>query len=257
MTDTTTTPAETPATPPRTSRKWWYVGGAALLVLLLLGFGIWYFVFRDDAPEAVDIERAGETAQQESSGSSTSASLDGMWDVDTSVGSFDDFTATFVGYRVQEELAQIGAKTAVGRTPDVTGSLTIDGTTIPSASFTADLQSLRSDSDRRDNAIRGQALESDRFPEATFELTEPIELDGIPTDGEQVDVEATGDLTLHGVTKQVTIPLQAQRTGDLIAVTGQLPIEFADYDIDKPQSFAVLSIEDRGILEVQLFFTKT
>ncbi len=162
-----------------------------------------------------------------------------------------------MGYRVQEELAQIGAKTAVGRTPDVTGSLTIEGTTIPKASFTANLQTLQSDSDRRDGAIRGQALETDQFPEATFELTKPIDLGKIPADGEQIDVQATGDLTLHGVTKEVTIPLQAERNRDIIAVTGQLDLAFADYDIDKPESFAVLSVEDNGILEVQLFFAKS
>ena len=37
---------------------------------------------------------------------------------------------------------------------------------------------------------------------------------------------------------------------------GSVPITFADYDIDQPQSFAVLSIADNGILEVQLYFSK-
>jgi polyisoprenoid-binding protein YceI len=255
MTQTTSTPP-TASDPPRKRRTWWYVGGAAVLVLVVIAVAVWYFVFRDDAPEAVSIDRAGETAQESNQPSDPASTLDGTWQIDPSVGSFADFTGTFVGYRVQEELASIGAKTAVGRTPDVEGSLEIEGTTIPSASFTANLQTLRSDSDRRDGAIRTQALESDRFPTATFELTEPIELDGIPEDGETIKVDAVGQLTLHGVTKDVTIPLDAQRNGDVIAVTGQLPIVFADYDIDKPQSFAVLSIEDNGVLEVQLFFSK-
>jgi hypothetical protein len=43
----------------------------------------------------------------------------------------------------------------------------------------------------------------------------------------------------------------------VIAVTGQVDIPFADFDIAKPTSFAVLSIEDHGILEVQLFLTKS
>ena len=37
-----------------------------------------------------------------------------------------------------------------------------------------------------------------------------------------------GDLTLHGVTKHVTFPLQAQLNGDVITVTGQLMIQFGD-----------------------------
>ncbi len=258
MTQTTSTPPATPASPPRKSRKWWYIGGAAVLALVVLGVAIWYFVFRDDAPEAVDIKKAGETAQESNQGSGkpASSSLDGTWSIDPSIGTFSDFSGTFVGYRVQEELASIGAKTAVGRTPGVEGSLQIEGTTISEASFTADLTTLQSDESRRDNAIHGQALESDQFPTATFELTQPIQLDAIPADGETINVDAEGSLTLHGVTKDVTIPLEAQRSGDVIAVTGQLPITFADYDIDKPVSFAVLSIEDNGILEVQLFFSK-
>jgi polyisoprenoid-binding protein YceI len=261
MTETTSSPPAAPTTPPRKSRKWWYIGGAALLVVLLLGFGVWYFVFRDDAPEAVDITRAGETAQESGqeagAGAQDASSLDGTWTIDPTIGAFSDFSGTFVGYRVQEELADIGAKTAVGRTPDVTGTLEIDGTTIPRAEFTANVQTLVSDSDRRDNAIRSQALESDQFPTATFELTEPIDLGKVPADGATTEVDAVGTLTLHGVTKDVTIPLEAQRNGDVVAVTGQLDIAFADYDIDQPTSFAVLSVEDHGILEVQLFFSKT
>ncbi len=257
MTQTPSSPPA-PSSAPGKSRKWWYIGGAALLALVVVAVAVWYFVFRDDSPEAVDITRAGETAQEErsGSGSASDSSLDGTWQIDPTIGSFSDFTGTFVGYRVQEELASIGAKTAVGRTPDVTGSLQVDGTTIPEATFTANLTTLQSDSDRRDGALANQAIETSQFPEATFELTEPIELDSVPADGATIEVDAVGDLTLHGVTREVTIPLEAQRNGDVIAVTGQLDIQFADYDIDQPQSFAVLSIEDHGILEVQLFFSK-
>ena len=158
---------------------------------------------------------------------------------------------------MQEQLAGIGAKTAVGRTPKVTGTMTIDGTTIPKATFEVDMTTLTSDDDRRDGQMRTQGIETSKFPKATFTLTQPISLGSIPADGEKITVNAVGDLTLHGVTKQVTFPLEAQRTGDVIAVVGQLEIPFSDYSISKPTSVAVLSVEDKGIMEVQLFFTKT
>jgi polyisoprenoid-binding protein YceI len=239
------------------NRKWWYLGGAAVLVIALAGFGIWYFVFRDDSPAAVSIDRATESLDTNTSGDGPASEIDGTWTIDRTVGSFDDFTSTFAGYRVQEELASIGAKTAVGRTPDVEGTFTIEGNEIPKAEFTVDMTTLKSDEDRRDNAIRNQAIETSRFPTATFTLTEPIPLDEVPAEGTRISVDATGDLTLHGVTKQVTIPLEAERTGNVIAVTGQIDIPFADFDISQPTSFAVLSVEDHGILEVQLFLTKT
>ena len=258
MTTPAPSPSPSPGTRSRRSRKWWYIGGAFVLVLALAGFGIWYFVFRDDSPPGVNIERASESLDSRESGKAQPASaVDGTWTVDRSIGTFADFTSSFAGYRVQEELASVGAKTAVGRTPDVDGSFTIDGKKIPKAEFTVDMSTLKSDEDLRDGAIRGQAIETSRFPTATFTLTKPIALDQIPAEGKKISVDATGDLTLHGVTKEVTIPLAAQRTANVIALTGQLDIPFADFQIAQPTSFAVLSIEDHGILEIQLFLTRT
>jgi polyisoprenoid-binding protein YceI len=257
MTTTPTAPTPTPAGSPRRSRKWWYIGGAAAMVLVLAGFGIWYFIFRDDSPPKVNIESATESLDTRESGSgATAAAVDGTWTVDSSIGSFTDFTSSFAGYRVQEELADIGAKTAVGRTPDVTGTLEIDGTEISQADFEVDMTTLESDSDRRDGAIRDQAIETTQFPTASFALSEPIALDAVPKDGRTISVDATGELTLHGVTKEVTIPLKAELNGEVITVTGEIDVAFDDYDIDPPTSFAVVSVEDHGALEVQLFFTK-
>ena len=88
-------------------------------------------------------------------------------------------------------------------------------------------------------------------------MTQPIDFGTIPTDESTVSVNATGDLTLHGVTKPVTIPLDAKLVGDTIVVTSLFDITFADFGIQKPSSAAVLSIEDKGQMEVQLFFTKS
>jgi polyisoprenoid-binding protein YceI len=257
-----TSPTSEP-TPPSSSsrppgrRKLWITLTAVLGVVVLLGVGIWYFVFRDTAPEAANIESATESVDEKPSSSSTT--LDGAWSVDTSIGSFDpdaeDYTSAWVGYRVQEELAGIGAKTAFGRTPDVSGTLTIDGTTATEVDIEADLTTLQSDDGRRDGQLANQSIETSQFPTATFTLTEPIDF-GDVADGETVSVEAKGELTLHGVTREVTVPLDAKLEGDTIIVTGSIDILFADYDIEKPSSAAVLSVEDQGVMELQLFFTK-
>lgn len=172
------------------------------------------------------------------------------------LGSFSDFSGSFVGYRVQEQLESIGANTAVGRTPDVTGSITLQGTTVTAGEFTADLRTLKSDDDRPDGQLNRQGIQTSRFPNATFKLAAPIDLGTIPPDGQSGSVTATGDFTLHGVTKSVEIPLQAKRSQDVIVVTGSLPIVFADYGIQKPNSFVVLPIDDHGTMEFQLLFTK-
>jgi polyisoprenoid-binding protein YceI len=246
-------------------KRWWIVALAAVVAVVVAGGAVWYFVFRDDAPAEVSIDRAAssidgtdaDTTATSGGTASKASNLSGTWNVDQSIGSFGDFTSSFAGFRVQEELAGVGAKTAVGRTPKVTGTMTIADNVVPNASFEVDMTTLTTDDSRRDNAIRTQAIETARFPKATFVLTQPIQLGSIPADGEQIQINATGSLTLHGVTKTVTIPLQAQRKGEVIAVVGSLEVPFSDYSISQPRAAAVLSVEDKGTFEVQLFFTRT
>jgi polyisoprenoid-binding protein YceI len=222
------------------------------------GYGLWILFLQPPGPAAVNVSTVpipSVAASGSGSASTASASFDGSWKVDTSIGSFADSTSSFVGYRVQEQLASIGANTAVGRTPDVSGTLTLQDTTVTTVEVTANVATLKSNDDRRDGQLHRQALETDRFPTATFKLTQPIELGTAPAEGKAVSVTAIGDLTLHGQTKSVQIPLQAKRAGGVIAVTGSLEITFADFGIAKPTSFLVLSVQDHGTLELQLFFT--
>jgi polyisoprenoid-binding protein YceI len=217
--------------------------------LALGGYGLWYLFLQPPGPAAVS-----STAPIPSHSAANLATTDGNWTVDTSVGSFSDFTDSWVGYRVQEQLASIGANTAVGRTPSVSGSLTLQGSTVQSAAISADLTSLRSDDSRRDGQLTRQGIETGTYPTATFTLTQPIDLGSVPADGQTVSVTATGDLTLHGVTRSVQIPLSVTRSGDIVGVTGSLEINFADYNVTPPSSFAVLSIADHGTMELQIYF---
>ena len=205
------------------------------------GGGIWYMFFRDAGPAPVSLP-----SQDPGSSAGTGGTLGGSWTVDAS--------GSFVGYRVQEQLVGIGANTAVGRTSSVTGSLTATGTAIAAVEMTADLSTLRSDSQQRDGRLRDDGLQTSQFPTATFKLTAPIELGSVPAEGQTVSVTATGDLTIHGTTKSVQIPLQAQLKDGAVTVVGSIDIAFADYGFSGPTSFKVLSVEDHGIMEFQLVF---
>ncbi len=219
-------------------------------------------LFLHPAPAAVSLvpgstqPAASVGALPSGAAATLSSGLDGTWSVDTSIGAFSDFTASWVGYRVDETLAGNRANTAVGRTPDVTGSLVMVGTQITSVGVTANVQTLQSDDNRRDGQLHRQALETDQFPEATFKLTTPIDLGSTPTDGGTISVTATGELTLHGVTRTVQVPIEARLSGDVVTVAGSVAIQFADYGIDQPSSFIVLSVEDHGTMEFQLHFRK-
>jgi polyisoprenoid-binding protein YceI len=265
--------------------------GALIVVLTFLtGLGVWYLLIRDDSPPPVSLEAAVEqvgslnatatvaeesatetaasTATAEATSEPTVAATDAAapdaagsstvaaeaavveWAVSSDDGSF-------VGYRIDEELASIGATTAVGRTSEVTGTVSMQGTTVTAATFEANLQALASDESRRDNALRNQALETDVYPTATFVLSEPIELGEPLADGAILSVVARGELTVHGVTQIVELPLEAQYTGGVLVVVGSLDISLEDYGIDQPSAPAVVSVSDTATLELQLMLAST
>ena len=79
-----------------------------------------------------------------------------------------------VGYRVKETLAGVDTEGA-GRTNAITGTMTIDGTTVTATDLTVDMTTFESDDSRRDGQFNGRIMEVSQFPTATFTLTTPIE----------------------------------------------------------------------------------
>jgi polyisoprenoid-binding protein YceI len=235
-------------------RIWKWVAALAVVVVAAGGFAFWYFWVRDDAPPPATLRvRSGAETATTAPGATTAArssGADGTWTV------APDPKEVFVGYRVDELFAnETLKKTAVGRTPAVDGSITVAGTRVTDGEFTADLTQLESDQSRRDNYLEHSSLQTSQFPNATFELSAPIELGSAPAPGKEVKVRAQGDLTLHGVTKSVELELTARWDGDTIDVLGTLPVRFADYDIEKP-SVPILTTDDHGLLEVRLSFER-
>ena len=215
------------------------------------GYGLWYLFLRPGGPAAV----GGAVVFPSGAPVAAPASLDGTWNVNDSLGSMTDFSASWVGYRVKEQLAGIGANTAIGRTPKVTGSMTLTGTVVSNVQVTGDLTALQSDDPNRDDQLHHQAIDTDHFPTAAFKTTTPIDLGSLPAEGATVSVVANGTLTLHGVTRPLDITVQAARQGGVIGVTGSMNIVFADFGFNGPTSFAVLTVEDHGIMELHVLFT--
>lgn len=244
--------------------RWKVVIGVVAALVLVTGGGVWWFL-RDDAPEQADLsatassvaERSTTTAAGAPSTATGPADITGTWSVDAETGEFDyeSATGTFAGFRIQENLANIGSTTAVGRTGDVSGTVVIEGTTVSSAQITVDVTTITTNQSRRDDKVQ-QALETGEFPTATFVLTEPIELGAGAAEGEPVEVTATGDLTVHGVTRQVEFPLQAQLVNGTVIVVGDIEVTFSDYGVEVPSSPIVLSVDDFGTLELQVLLSR-
>lgn len=218
--------------------KPWLVVGIIAAAIGVVGGPFVYFNFiRDDAPPPLTLQTpAGTTA--------AAGETDGTWKI---------ASGSQVGYRVKEVLFGQSAE-AVGRTTKVEGTATVSGTTVTAAQFTADMASVESDQSRRDRQFRGRIMQVETYPMSTFKLTTPISLGTIPGTGERRTVSATGELTLRGVTKTVTVQIQGVYTGSAIQVAGSIPIVFSEWDIPNP-SFGPAQTEDNGLLEFALTFT--
>jgi polyisoprenoid-binding protein YceI len=219
--------------------------GVVVIAALIVGVPYLYIhAIEGKQPAALSLNdvpttTASPQVSTTSGGGAHRGSIDGTWTVTT---------GSQAGYRVNENLAGQNT-TAVGRTSAVTGSLTISGTSVTAASFTVQMASVTSDRGQRDQQFAGRIMDTGQFPTDTFVLTKPIALGKVPAIGKTVTVTATGNLTLHGTTRSVTFSMSAKRTGDEIAVTGDIPITYGDYNIDNPSFGGFVSVGSSGTIE--------
>lgn len=78
-------------------------------------------------------------------------------------------------------------------------------------------------------------VESEKYPQATFKgkVNEKVDL---TKDGEN-KVTVTGKMTLHGVTKDMTVDGTITKKGDDLVVVSKFKIKVADYNIKVPSLY--------------------
>jgi polyisoprenoid-binding protein YceI len=222
------------------------VGGG--LLLGAAGIGIVYFVvFAGSSPQKLAL--SSPTPSTSGGTAAPSSTLGpGTWSVTA---------GSQAGYRVREQLASLPAPSdAVGRTSAVTGTLTLaqtaSGYSVTAATVTVDVSKLSSDKPMRDQRIHSQGLQSDRYPTATFQLATPIALPAEAASGQTVHVFAIGALTLHGVTKTVTIPIDARLTGSKIELVGSITFPFSQFGMTPPSIGGFVTVQDNATMEFQV-----
>ena len=234
----------------RTSRPWalWLAGAVVLAVAVVLGGTFVYIHFiSGPAPAQLSLKSPAASAGSSpaSGGKSTAAKpIAGTWRV---------ASGSVVGYRVQEVLFGQD-NVAVGRTGDITGQLTISGSTVTAGSFTVQMATIKSDQSQRDAQFRGRIMDTAAYPTGTLVLTRPIGLAPLPATGAIRTYTAAGRLTLHGHTRQVTFTLSAERTSAGIEISGSIPVLFADWSIPNPSFGSVITTQNHGVLEFLLKF---
>lgn len=228
------------------SRRNILIGAGALVLIAVIGFGAAYAYFFSglrSAPPALAL--ATPTPGASATAAPAAAALDGTWTV--AAGSLAE-------YRVNEVFAGTPSPhQAVARTSAVSGGLTVTGLEAGNLTFTAQLGSLTSvDSvagltnfnvSNRDRLVQ-QSLQTSQFPTAVFKaaaVTLPANVAG----GDQVQVSVPGQLTIHGVTRDVTATVTVQVSGTEVQAAGQIKTDMATFNINPPS--APFTTVDRNV----------
>ena len=128
------------------------------------------------------------------------------FDAKATLGAFTGTTSTLTG-----------AMTAAGDVRDVRGHVE------------APVATLKTGNGLRDKDLL-KAMDADSFPNMRFELR------GVSSQHEAADsavVSLSGQLTLHGVTRDVSIPALARFGKDGVHVTGSFPLNVRDYGVTR------------------------
>ena len=244
------------------------IGGGAAIALAVAGVitagAAWYFFIRENAELASDPPEIPAALLNATASPTSAASTTGLRATATTAPMPSATVAYQVhpdlseaAYFVDEELASVGIpSTAKGATNEVSGTLylTGDGAALAAnqtSSFTAQLRNLTSDKSMRDQRVQ-QALETSRYPTATFTITSASEYNPAIAEGQEQTLQLSGNLQLHGVTKPVTWEVKAYRQGNVISALATVTIKFSDFNITPPTFQGLLSISDQATLQVKL-----
>jgi polyisoprenoid-binding protein YceI len=229
--------------------RWLLILPVIALGVAVLGPYIFFHFVEGSAPGKLSLP----PAQGVDPSSLAPGELSGTWNVST---------GSQAGYRVDEIL--LGQKhTAVGRTPPVsagqkpkvTGGVIVSGTTVVAADFTVDTGSIKSDQPSRDAQWNGFIMETYKYPNAKFHLTQPIAFGSVPAPGKVVTEQATGDLTMRGVSRTITFPIRAEVVGGALDLNAEISVTYSQWKIPNP-SFALTHLGRTGVIEVLLDMTR-
>jgi polyisoprenoid-binding protein YceI len=146
----------------------------------------------------------------------------------------DDYVADPAHTGVTFKIGHLGLSTTFGRFKEFSGTFSIDKADPSKSSFALTIQTESIDTDvkQRDDHLRSpDFFNTKQFPTITFKSTAVKPIEG--------GLEVTGDFTLHGTTKPITIKLLGGKTAEFpkgvqrTGYTGELVIKRSDFGMDK------------------------
>lgn len=221
-----------------TKRRKIIIIGAIVLLIAVVAYLASPYIYKSISEQGTP---AAPTLSSEQAGSLKREDLDGEWSVSS---------GSYAGYRVDEVLQGVDVN-VVGRTEKVSGNANIEGTSLATGEVTVDMESIKTNNPTRDGSFRSDILHTEKYPTAKFKLIEPVEMPATLTDSGKITIKAPGELTIHGVTKPVTVDLEVGVDGKKLQVAGRIPMTFADYNVEAPK-LPFVTVEKEGFVEFLL-----
>ncbi len=151
-------------------------------------------------------------------------------------------------------------QTVVGVTSEVSGAVFINFDDLAATKvgvITVQADTLRTDNNFRNRAIRDFILQTGRYPEIIFK---PTAIEGLPAEvnvGDSFRFDLTGDLTIRDITQQVTFNVEVTAESDT-AIRGlaRTTVLRQDFDLNIPSVPQVAGVEPQVILELEFLATR-
>ena len=103
---------------------------------------------------------------------------------------------------------------------------------------------------RDDHVLSDEMLGAAKYPTITFKSTKVVP-------GGKGRAKVHGDLTIHGVTKSVTIPIQARWSAGAIEAAGSITFPFSDFGMTAPSIGGFVTVQDHATMEFDLHFVRS
>lgn len=143
-----------------------------------------------------------------------------------------------------------------GRTSKIQGAIRLadqEHLSDADACIRIDAASLETGVSARDTIMRDDHLETHKFPTIAFDLTQVEQARRVAGGWA---FTARGLLTLHGVSREMPLPIRARRDGEAVRLSGEVAVKMSDHQIPIP-TLLFLAAEDQVVVRFDVKAVRT
>jgi polyisoprenoid-binding protein YceI len=172
-----------------------------------------------------------------------------------------------VGSNMMKFLSDAPLEKIAGTAKGVSGQFTLDASNLEATTGTITVQvmSMKSGVSKRDEHMYDEEwLDAEKFPTITFQV---LKLEGVQVtsdNGITIKAQAVGKFTLHGVSKEMKIPItmkyvkeseatKKRAAGDLVMINANFSVALKDYNVKGKGGIVGSKVGETIQLEAALF----